>query len=104
MPTDPTARAEGLGRGVHVSNPPGYSKVFSIWINSTAIIDVNTVLPPHRSLLITNPNITVVASVTVTNSDGTTSVLTIAPSTTLTLPIQIKSYNTAGTMYIYGLL
>jgi len=97
-------RTESLGRGVHVSNPPGYSKVFSIWINSTAIIAVNTTLPPHRSLLITNASTTTLASVTVTNSDGTTSILTIAPSTTLTLPIQIKSYNTAGTMYIYGLL
>ena len=105
MPTDPTARSGALGRGVHVSNPPGYNKVFSIWTGS-AVVNVDTVLPVHRALLITNSHVTAVASVTVTNSDGTTSILTIAPSTTITLPIQIKSYNTATstTMFIYGLL
>ena len=97
-------RNANSGKAIHVSNPPGYNKIFSIWINTAAIIAVNTVLPAHRALLITNSSTSAVASVTVTNSDGTTSVLTIAPSTTLTLPIQIKSYNTAGTMYIYGLL
>lgn len=98
-------RTASLGKGVHVSNPPGYSKVFSIWTGS-AVISVDAVLPPHRALLITNSSVSVVASVTVTNSDGTTSVLTFAPSTTITLPIQIKSYNTATAtnMFIYGLL
>ena len=103
MPTDPTARAGALGRGVHVSNPPGYSKVFSIWTGS-AVVSVDTVLPVHRALLITTT--TVLGSVTVTNSDGTTSILTFPSGTTIVLPIQIKSYNTAtsATMFIYGLL
>lgn len=95
-------RTASLGKGVHVSNPPGYSKVFSIWTGS-AVVVVNTVLPPHRALLITTT--TALGSVIVTNSDGTNSTLTFPLGTTVVLPIQIKSYNTpSGTMFIYGLL
>lgn len=91
-------RTSTLGKGVHVSNPPGYSKVFSIWTGSAAVIAINTVLPAHRALLITGTG-----SVAVTNSDGTTSTLTFT-NVNIVLPIQIKSYNTATGLYIYGLL
>ena len=92
-------RTASLGKGVHVSNPPGYSKVFSIWTGSTAVIAINTVLPAHRALLITGSG-----SVAVTNSDGTISTLTISDGNTV-LPIQIKSYTSTATgLYIYGLL
>lgn len=91
-------RTASLGKGVHVSNPPGYSKVFSIWTGS-AVITINTVLPAHRALLITGTG-----SVTVTNSDETTSTLTFS-SVNIVLPIQIKSYTSTSTgLYIYGLL
>ena len=92
------SRTASLGKGVHVSNPPGYNKVFSIWTNS-AVIAAGAVLPAHRALLITGAG-----SVTVTNSDGTTSILTFSAGNTV-LPIQIKSYaSVSGTLYIYGLL
>jgi len=91
-------RTASLGKAVHVSNPPGYSKVFSIWTGS-AVITINTVLPAHRALLITGTG-----AVTVTNSDGTTSTLTFSDGN-IVLPIQIKSYTSTATgLFIYGLL
>lgn len=94
-----------VGKGVHVSNPPGYSKIFTISATGSTGIAADTVLPSHRALLITNIAASGTYSVTVTNSDGTTSVLTIAGLTTLTLPIQIKSYASASAnLFIYGLL
>jgi hypothetical protein len=38
------SRTASLGKAVHVSNPPGYSKVFSIW-TSSAVIAATAVLP-----------------------------------------------------------
>ena len=91
-------RTASLGKGVHVSNPPGYNKVFSIWTTS-AVIAAGAVLPAHRALLITGTG-----PVTVTNSDGTTSTLTFT-GVNIVLPIQIKSYTSTATgLYIYGLL
>ncbi len=98
-------RLGNLGKAVHISNPPGYNKIFTISASGSTGITAGDIIPRHRALLITNSSSSVSSPVTVTNSDGTTSVLTIAPYTTLTLPIQIISYASASAnLYIYGLL
>jgi len=99
-------RLGNLGKAVHISNPPGYNKIFTILASGSTGITAGDIIPRHRALLITNSSTSSAVSVTVTNSDGTTSVLTIAVSTTLTLPIQIISYAsaTSANLYIYGLL
>lgn len=98
-------RNANSGKAIHVSNPPGYNKIFTISAAGSTGITAGDIIPRHRALLITNVATSGTYSVTVTNSDRTTSVLTIAPSTTLTLPIQIISYASANiNLFIYGLL
>ena len=99
-------RNANSGKAIHVSNPPGYNKIFTISAAGSTGITAGDIIPRHRALLITNiATSSGTYSVTVTNSDRTTSVLTIAPSTTLTIPIQIISYASANAnLFIYGLL
>ena len=98
-------RLGSLGKGIRVSNPSGYNKIFTISASGSTGITAGDIIPRHRALLITNSHSTTAFPVTVTNSDGTTSILTIAGLTTITLPIQIISYSSASAnLYIYGLL
>ena len=89
---------------MRTSNPPSYDKIFAIYSGSGTLTDY--VVPSHRGLLLINTSTTTTTtSTTITNIDGTTVTLAIAPGATL-LPLQIwkVTQTTASGIRIYGLV
>jgi hypothetical protein len=97
---------------MRTSNPPSYDKIFEMYNSGTtynggAGIMTASVVGSHRGLLLVNTNTTTSNSTfTITNIDGTTAPITIAPGATL-LPVQIWKLTVAsaqGFIRIYGLV
>lgn len=89
---------------MRTSNPPSYDKIFAIYSATGSL--TNYVVPSHRGLLLINTSTsTTTTSTTITNIDGSTVTLAIAPGATL-LPLQVWkiSQTTAAGIRIYGLL
>jgi len=89
---------------MRTSNPPSYDKIFAIYSATGTLTDY--VVPSHRGLLLINTSTTTTAtSTTITNIDGTTVTLAIAPGVTL-LPLQIWkiTQTSASSIRIYGLV
>ena len=97
---------------MRTSNPPSYDKIFEMYNSGTtynggAGIMTASVVGSHRGLLLVNTSTTTSnTAFTITNIDGTTSAITIAPGATL-LPVQIWKLTVAsaqGGIRIYGLV
>jgi len=97
---------------MRTSNPSSYDKIFEIYNSATTYnggvgIMTASVVGSHRGLLLVNTNATTSNSTfTITNIDGTTSAIAIAPGATL-LPLQIWKLTVAsaqGFIRIYGLV
>ena len=89
---------------MRTSNPPSYDKIFAIYSASGTL--TNYEVPSHRGLLLINTSTTTTTtSTTITNIDGTTVTLAIAPGVTL-LPLQIWkiTQTSASGIRIYGLV
>lgn len=97
---------------MRTSNPPSYDKIFEMYNSGTAYggaagVMSAYVVGSHRGLLLVNTSTTTSNSAfTITNIDGTTAPITIAPGATL-LPVQIWKLTVAsaqGGIRIYGLV
>lgn len=97
---------------MRTSNPPSYDKIFEMYVSTgtyggAAGVMSAYVVNQHRGLLVVNTSTTSTnTAFTVTNIDGTTTTLAIAPGATL-LPLQIWKLTVASaqsTIRIYGLL
>jgi hypothetical protein len=97
---------------MRTSNPSSYDKIFEIYNSATTYnggvgIMTASVVGSHRGLLLVNTSTTASNSTfTITNIDGTTAPITIAPGATL-LPVQIWKLTVAsaqGGIRIYGLV
>jgi len=97
---------------MRTSNPPSYDKIFEMYLSTStyggaAGVMSAYVVGSHRGLLLINTSTTTTnTAFTITNIDGTTSAITIAPGATL-LPLQIWKLTVAsaqGGIRIYGLV
>ena len=97
---------------MRTSNPPSYDKIFEMYIStgsyggSAGVMSAYAV-SNHRGLLLVNTSTsTTNTAFTITNIDGTTTTLAIAPGATL-IPLQIWKLTVASaqsSIRIYGLV
>jgi hypothetical protein len=89
---------------MRTSNPASYDKIFQIY-GASGTSNKDTVISPHRGLLLVNSSASVDTTVTVKNIDNTEITLAIASGATV-LPLQVQGIGISSpntNIRIYGL-